>query len=302
MRPNRSNISFGTAGLALVAAAATLWGTGGIAAKEVLRLTAMSPIEVGFYRLGISAPVLLPISLYLTGASGFSNLRRDWGRVAALAAATALYQVFYYNAVSRAGVAIATLVTICLAPPVVAVFSNIFLHERSSRRIWIAMAMTLAGVVLLIGWPDAAAVDDGGLGLGMISAFGAAVSYATMVLVSRSLASRHNAATLVVVGFGGGALLLLPLVLWQGFSRFSSPDAFTLLLYLGLVPTALAYLFFFIGMRRAPAAAASIVSLLEPLVATLLGTFLLREQMSVIGWTGAGLMLVGLLVLQFKRS
>ncbi len=261
----------------------------------------MPPIEIGFYRLGISAPALVIISLCLGGRIGAVSIAAHWRRVTVLAAATALYQVFYYNAVARSGVAVATLVTICLAPPIVAVLSGVILREQIGMRIGLAMAITLCGTGLLIGWPDSAASDRSALWLGIAFAVAAASSYAAMVLVSRTLAPKYDASILVVFGFGGGAILLLPVVFFQGFSIVRSSQAIGLLLYLGLVPTALAYVFFFKGMRRAPSAVASIVSLLEPLVATLLGVLLLHERISAVGGLGAALMIAGLLTVSIWR-
>ena len=53
-----------------------------------------------------------------------------------------------------------------------------------------------------------------------------------------------------------------------------------MLLYLGAVPSALAYALFFTGLRTVPGAVASIVTLLEPLTATALATAFLGERLS----------------------
>lgn len=49
--------------VALVGLAAALWGTGGAAAKQLLLVFPADPIEVGFYRLAISAPAFLVAGL-----------------------------------------------------------------------------------------------------------------------------------------------------------------------------------------------------------------------------------------------
>lgn len=298
-RPRLSGARQGASSLALVGLAAALWGTGGPAAKELLLISALDPIEVGFYRLGIAAPVLLLAAL-LRRRSVLGGLRRHGAWVVGLAVATALYQVCYYVAVDRAGVAIATLITICMAPPIVGLLSSWVVGEPLDRRTRLAMVLTLLGTGLLIGWPASGMRAEGGLFIGAIAALGAAASYAGMVLTSRRLAQDFDPYQLIVLGFGGGALLLFPIVFYQGFATPSSVTVVGLVLFLGLIPTALAYVFFFKGMQQAPAPAASVVSLMEPLVATALGLIIFGERMGFAGSVGAVLMLAGMLALRRK--
>lgn len=289
-------------GLALVGLAASLWGTGGPAAKQLFLISALDPIEVGFYRLAISAPALLAAALVLSRRSIRGTARGHLPVILALSLATALYQLFYYIGVAKAGITVATLITICMAPPIVGVCSGWLLKEGVSRRTKLAMAVTLAGTGLLIGWPADGALGGDGLLLGAGMALCAAASYSGMVLTSRRLAQHYDAFQLIVIGFGGGALLLLPVVAAQGFARPDSPQIVGLILFLGLVPTAVAYVFFFTGMRRAPATASSIVSLMEPLVASILGILVFHEAIGATGTIGAVLMVAGMLTLRERPA
>ena len=295
---DRQTVEGQRTGLGPVALAAALWGTGGPAAKQLFLISALDPIEVGFYRLAIAAPLLLLAGLLVGRRSILAIAAGHFRLVAGLAAATALYQLCYYNAVAHAGVSIATLITICMAPPVVALCSIRLLRERMNRRTGLAMAVTLGGTALLIGWPRTGGLAGGGLLPGAAFALCATASYAGMVLTSRRLARYYDPYQLIVAGFGGGALLLLPVVALKGFARPGGTEVLGLLLFLGLIPTALAYGFFFIGMRRTPATASSIVSLLEPMVATFLGLLLFQERIGIAGAIGAVLMICGLLILR----
>ncbi len=284
-------------GLWLVGLAAMLWGTGGAVAKQLFLISALDPMEVGFYRLAIAVPALLLFGGLWRRRSRLRVGRAHVWPIVGLALATALYQLAYYNAVDLAGVTVATVITICMAPPLVAVSSGYFLTEAVGRRTQLAMGVTIGGTALLIGWPGssekaAAAVIDGSL-----LALCAAASYAAMVLLSRRLAPHHDPYQLIILGFGGGAVILLPVFIIQGPTPLPSLEAAGLLLFLGAVPTAVAYVFFFIGMRSAPAAASSVISLLEPLVATLLGLVVFYEKIGAAGSVGIGLMVSGLLIL-----
>ncbi len=284
-------------GLWLVGLAAMLWGTGGAVAKQLFLISALDPMEVGFYRLAIAVPALLLVGVLLRRRPRLWVGRAHVWPFVGLALATALYQLAYYNAVDRAGVTIATLITICVAPPLVAVSSGYVLTEAVGRRTVLAMGVTLGGTALLIGWPGSSGLAATGVVDGSLLALCAAVSYATMVLLSRRLAPHHDPYQLIILGFGGGVAILLPAFVIQGPTPLPSLEVTGLLLFLGTVPTAVAYVFFFIGMRSAPAAASSVISLLEPLVATLLGLIVFHEKISAVGSVGVFFMVAGLLIL-----
>jgi len=74
-------------------------------------------------------------------------------------------------------------------------------------------------------------------------------------------------------------------------------EAWPLLVYLGVGPTALAYILFTAGLRRVPATTAGVVSLLEPLTATTLGVIVFGESLGPAGMAGAALLLAALLLL-----
>ena len=76
------------------------------------------------------------------------------------------------------------------------------------------------------------------------------------------------------------AALLLPLALRQGLNLTAVPwSAWGLLMYLGVVTTALGYVVFLRGLRSTPATFASVLTLLEPLVAVVLAVVFLGERL-----------------------
>jgi DME family drug/metabolite transporter len=61
----------------------------------------------------------------------------------------------------------------------------------------------------------------------------------------------------------------------------------TLLIALGAVPTALAYVCFFRGLVRVHATTAALTALLEPLTGAVLGALVLGDRLGLAGWLGA---------------
>lgn len=283
-------------GLALVGLAACLWGTVGVASKALYGIADITPLAVGFLRLALGVPLLLGLSLMVAGRRTFAFRGHALWVILLLGIAMALYQLFYFSAVASAGVAIATLVTICTAPLIVALLSRLVLGERLTRRIVLALALGLTGTGFLVGVPSEVGADRAAVLRGAALACGSALSYAVFTLCSRKLAPDHHPFTLIAIGFGAGALVLLPFAAGDLDPSWPAPGL-ALIVYIGLIPSALAYAFYFRGMRGTPATMASIVTLLEPLTATLLAWTVFGERLGVLGLAGGVLLLASILLL-----
>src|SRR3954471_7586897 len=105
------------------------------------------------------------------------------------------------------------------------------------------------------------------------------------------MVAEHAPETVMAGAFGLGAVLLLP-VLALDHQVLTQPGGIALALFLGIVPTALAYVLFARGLKRMRAAETATPTLADPLTATLLGVAVLGETFAPLG---VGLILVGLL-------
>lgn len=288
-------------GILLIVIAATLWGTIGVATRALYEISATNPLSVGFFRLAFSAPALLLASWLLVGRRSLQIARRDLGLMLLIGVAMATYQVCYFAAIAQVGVTIAVLVALCTAPVMVALLAALFLGERLTWPVLLALVCALSGTALLVGRPPAGAPAGGVLLVGGALALGAGFSYATVTLCSRALAGRYHALQPITVGFTAGALFLLPFALAGGLVVEYSPLGWALLLHMGLVPTALGYVLFLRGVRLVTATVASTVTLLEPLTSTLLAWFLFGERLGPGGILGGGLLLAAIVVL-YRRG
>lgn len=284
-------------GLLLIVLAAVLWGTVGVATKTIFRLSDTNPLSIGFFRLAFAVPVLLAACWRALGRRMFGIAPRDLGLMLLMGTLMALYQVCYFASIERVGVAIAVLVTLCTAPVMIALLSALLLRERLTGSVLLALVCALAGTAMLI-WvgPDTSGARKDTLA-GVLLALGSAFGYTVLTLCSRALAGRYHPLQPITIGFAAGALLLLPFALATGFVFSYPAGSWALLLYLGLVPTALAYVLFLSGIRRITATVASIVTLVEPLTSTMLAWLLFGEQLGPLGVFGAALLLgaIGLL-------
>jgi DME family drug/metabolite transporter len=147
--------------------------------------------------------------------------------------------------------------------------------------------VALVGLVLLVG---ISAGRDAGTAvvLGALFATGSALGYAVVTLAGAGV---PGGVPVTLIGFAGGALLLTPVVLAVGLRTTTEPVSLAVLVYLGVVPSALAYAFFFTGIKSVPGAVASIVTLIEPLTATALATAFLGERLAL-GALAGGLLVI----------
>ena len=284
-------------GLMLVVAAAVLWGTVGISFKLIATGSATNALSIGFFRLALSVPFLLLAARLLAGSWLPSPHGRAIAALCLFGAMMALYQVCYVLAIERVGVAVAVLVTICSAPVMVALISATLLGEPLHRATALALVMAVAGTALLVGVPEAGTGEMDRLAGGILLALGAALSYALVVLAGRALAPRWHPLHSAGLGFALGALILLPAALAMGFVTEYPVRSWALLLYLGMVPTALAYGIFLASLRATGATAAAIATLLEPLTSTVLAILLLGERLGAWGIAGGALLLGAIVIL-----
>ncbi len=213
----------------------------------------------------------------------------EWAGVAFLGVADALNVVFFFAAYQTTSVAIAVL-THYLTPILVAVAAPLVLRETLRRRTIVAVAVSFAGLVLLLRpW---SAERHAGDWLGAALGAGSALFYASNVLVNKRLTSAFSGSELVF--FHG--VVATPLLL-----AFARPSTWGLvdLRALGVVAAgaavsgALAGLFFVWGLRRVPATHASNLTLLEPLVAVSSAAAFLGEPVGAWGIAGGALILAG---------
>jgi DME family drug/metabolite transporter len=279
-----------TQGIPAVALAAASWGTVGVAVDLFFRLAPADPLAVGFWRVAIAAPALLVLSRLAAGRDFWKIQRQDWPALLVMGIASAGYQVCYFAAITYIGVAAAVLLNICSAPIIVAVLSSVWLRERPARAVVAVMITALIGAGLLAGGSPRAA-NLGALVSGSLLALGAGLAYSVVALAGRVLAQRYHPVQPTALAFTLSALVLLPAAAVSGLDWHYSAAGWSLLIYLGLVPTALGYVFYLRGLRTTMATVAAIVALMEPLVSTLLAVTILGERLTLIGAVG-GLVLL----------
>lgn len=276
-------------------AAAALFGTS--ATSRSLSAVEAPSIAIASLRLAVGAIGLLVIVV----ASGrFSAVRELWQKpwVWLMALGVAGYQALFFVGTGLTGVAIGTIASLALGPLFAGLLNWLVLQAAPARVWWVATAIAVAGVVLL-------SVDALGAGsslnpLGLIAAVGAGFAYAVYtVFGARGAKARHNPTDVLAAAFTLGALFLLPGVFFVNDSMLST-SGLLLVLWLGLVATTLAYVLFGIGLKQLSASTVATLNLAEPVVAAVLGVFVIGEVLSGSSLFGAVLIVIALSLLSYS--
>jgi drug/metabolite transporter, DME family len=297
--PANQRRSGATWGIALLVGTGVLWGTIGVASKAAADNGSLDSVSITWLRAVIASPVCILAAWMALGSNLFRARRRDFWSMVALGGVLVLYQWLYLAAIDRIGVSAATLVSLCGAPVIVAAVSAIVLHESLAGPIGLALAGAVCGTVLLIGRPDTGSSSS--TIAGVLLAVGCAAGIAGHVLGLRSIAQRVHPLQPLAIGFPVGAIVFAPVALSRGVSFDQSASTWLLLLYLGVVPSALAYLLYQRGLQEVPASVASIVTLLEPLVAAALAWVMFDERLGFWGWVGGALLIGSIGSLALRR-
>ncbi|WP_133061570.1 DMT family transporter [Streptosporangium minutum] len=251
------------------------------------------------YGTGMSVTTLLLLRFAIAAAVflGWLGLRgrlgrltgRQWATLALLGGGMyAAQSLLYFTAVQRIAPALAVLL-LYLYPGLVSVLSAVVERTRVSWSVVGPILVSLAGLTLVVGRLDA------GLDLlGVLAAVGAAVTYAFyIVLGSRVSASLSPAVTTAYLTmFATGSFALLGLAL-GGLDLGFAPAGWVWAAAVAIVSTVLAIALFFAGATTLGPVRASILSMLEPVVAVLAAWLLLGGTLSWPQLAGGAVVLAG---------
>ncbi len=277
-------------GIGLLIGTGVIWGTIGIAAKLLYEDTTLDAAAVTWLRTVIAAPACFAVAWVVLRRKVLDTNRADLALMAGLGIVLIVYQYAYLASVDRIGVAIATLVSLCVPPVLIAAYSALFQGERLSGRALVALLTAVIGTVMLVGW-GATGSEGRALVIGVGLALASAAMIAAHFLFSRSLAGRQPPLRPLAIAFCVGAVAFTPVGLRADITLDIPLQSWLVLLYLALVPSILAYWLFQSALKDVPASTASVVTLLEPLVASVLAWLLFSERLGPIGWIGAALLM-----------
>jgi drug/metabolite transporter (DMT)-like permease len=171
--------------------------------------------------------------------------------------------------------------------------------ERLDLRRVLALALSFAGIGVMVGMPGGAGIDWRGVAL----ALSAAVVYGAYIPVMRVIQRDHPVAPTSAYSKIGAALAFLILsVSDKTFTYQIAPDLWVIILTLTIFSTVLPSVFFLMGLIRLGPVRTAIISTVEPFLTAILGVIVLSQPLTLPTLLGGALIVSAVVVLQFKRD
>ncbi len=289
-------------GVLSIGMGAVLLGTVGIASTLLGHIQAIPPLTIAFLRASISLPFLWLLAWSSTRSSSVKMNWRDLPLFAMMGLAMASCHALFFLAIPFSSVTLAVVVSLCSAPLLVALLSTWLFHERMGVYTLVSLLLALIGIGLLTlgGESSLRDVFKSAYLLGVLLALGSGCSYAIFMLLSKVAARRAHVSSSQVVAwtFSIAACCLFVVAVLSGNLRLNlSLPAWTVATYLGIVPTGLTYFLIQRGLQSVSATVASVITLLEPVIAAILAWTVLGEHLTLFAGLGAGLLLLSVVLL-----
>lgn len=300
------NFDKSSVGLFLGLMAAVCYGFIPLFTKELQAPAVGLPLSsstILFYRFGIASLIL----------AGIMFMRRESLRIsyaefvrlvqlAFLSNGAALFLISGYRYCSSSGVATTLHFTY---PILTALIMMIFFRERSRLSTWIAIGLSIAGVALLSG------VGGGAQWLGIVLEIISALCFALyLIRVNRSRVSQMPVVKLTFYVMAFGTLIFAAFIAYERadfdisahYALIPTAPGWLNLCLLSVICTVVTNLALVYATQNIGPTVASILGVLEPLTALVLGILFLGEELTPSMAAGIGLILPAVLIIILRRK
>lgn len=286
---------------------AVLWGASWPAGRIIAQ--SMPPLAGACLRFMLAVLVLLP---WLYWSGGFSQLKhwsaQRWlGMTAAGATGVFGYAAFFLSGLQHLPAGKAALV-ITLNPVMTLLMAAWLFKERLNSTIGMGMLLAFVGAIVVLSHGQPLEILHGSIGMGELLILGCVVCWVLYTLIGRWMLTGVDALSTTAVTSAIGALLLLVASLvFEGPSALhsaihSNATAWGALLFLAWGATALAYAWFFDGVKSLGAGAASGYITLVPLFGVLISAYWLDEAIDTPMLMGGAMAIAGTAIMNWGRT
>ena len=275
-----------------------MWGTLGIFAK-ILYADGVSFESLVAFRASVGWVAILFFVLATGGASTLRVSGRDLAFLVPLGlVGIGCFYLLYFYTVRESTVGTAAIL-LYSSPAFVVVLARLFLKEALNAAKVLALALTTSGIFLVAGAYDPANLEVNPTVL--LTGLLAGLTYGLYSIFGRPVAGRLGPSVILSYAlFFGGALLVVAALPTLDTLVGLSAGSYALLLMLAVVHTTLAFALYTFGLGRLGAGRAAIVATVEPVVAGVLGTVLLGEDLTLPKVVGGILVISGAALAQVR--
>jgi drug/metabolite transporter (DMT)-like permease len=186
-------------------------------------------------------------------------------------------------------------------PIFVGIFALFILKERFNIFNIISWIIGIFGISVVILGQFGVVTDSRNIILGIIFSVLASITFGLYTVLSKSIIQKYDIMLFNSISFIGGAIVLFILGLFSHQVMIFKPDLKNIvsMLYLGIFVTGIAYVFFFMGLKKIKTVSGSVFFLLKPIFATILAVLCLDENLSFIQVIGVIIVIISLFLNTF---
>ena len=281
---------------------APLFWSGNVVISRAVHAS-ITPVPLTFWRWVVALCILLPLS----GRQLWRQrtiLRAHWRILFILGfLGVSLYQLLAYQAIALT-TALNVLLITATSPLFMALIGWIGFREAITGRVVGGIALSVAGVVVVITNGDWAALRELRFNLGDLIMVGAVLVWATYSNLLKRRPQELSQASLLTATVLAGMACTLPVFLWSTASGMRVALTWTNLLailYIGIFASVLAYAAWNQGVSLVGATRAGLFINLMPIFGGVLAIVFLGERPANAYWVGACLVFAGIFVGTLRR-
>ena len=278
--------------LILMVMTALMLASGFVAIRVVAQET--GPLWLAASRVSISLLVLLPYAIWR--GMVWPATRRQWATITGMAMLTVVVP-FFLTAWAGRTIEAGVLSLLMGSGPFLALIGSHFMtiDDRMTTRKIVSVLLGFSGIMALVG-PSMVAGLGGGALAAKLAVLGATFSYVIAGLLIRRIAMPPVRLACLVLAIGTAILIPLALIAESPPLAGLSTPALGALIYLGLIPTGLAYILRFTLIRNIGYSRFSLSSNLIPVFGVALGVIVLGEPLSLKLIIALTMVLAGLII------
>ena len=276
----------------LIFGAGILWGTIGLFVNELNALGASGSL-ISFMRMFFALVVMTAAALAKHGRGIILRDKKALLFCALLGIiSNGLFNIFYTTSIRLNGMGTAS-VLLYTAPVFTAIASRLLFHEKFTPLKVFALGLNIAGCILTVTGGDfsGSSVNI----LGVLAGLGSGFGYGMAAVFAKMAGKRTDALLVSVYGYLFAAVFLF---------MFARPEfaggakvAGLGFLY-GLIPTAFAYLVYYIGLNKIrDTSRVPVIASIEPVTAIIIGAVVYGERIGTVNFIGVAVVLLSIIIM-----
>ena len=274
--------------------AGVLWGTISVFLKN-LSSSGLSLIQITACRAIFSSFFLFVYFLVKDKNLLKIKVKDIWMFVGTGVVSLTFFSLCYFSTILESGASIAVIL-LYTSPIFILLLSAILFKEKITKIKLFALILTFVGCIFVTGIGGENHLSAKGLFIGLCAGFG----YALYSIFSRFALEKYKPLTVTFYTFVFSSISLLPFCNIVEICSSFSEKSLLFLIGIALVCTVLPYIFYTFGLSGLETGKAAILVTVEPLVGSLIGIFVWKENLDMLKLIGIIMIFIAVILINLN--